>query len=124
MINRPELSQFSVELSYPRYVGRKNEQLQNMGNLEVPEGTVVNWRIKALHADQVSMRFGRDSAAVNSQKVDGQLFTYKRTLVDPDWYEVKMRNANSENKERIHYTVRVIKDQHPEITVNNLKDTV
>ncbi len=124
MINRPELSQFSVELSYPRYVGRKNEQLQNMGNLEVPEGTVVNWRIKALHADQVSIRFESDSAAVNSQKVDGQLFTYKRTLFDPDWYEVRMRNANSENKERIHYTVRVIKDQHPEITVNNLKDTV
>ena len=124
MFNRPELNQFSVELSYPRYIQRKNEQLFNSGNLEVPEGTVVKWRIKALHADQVSMMFGRDSAIVNSQKADKHTFTYERVLLEPDWYEVKLRNASSDNKEKIHYVVNVIKDQHPGIVVNNLKDTV
>ena len=47
LINRPELTQLKATLDYPAYLKRKSEQLNNAGNLEIPEGTKVTWQIGA-----------------------------------------------------------------------------
>ncbi len=47
LINRPELTQLKATLDYPAYLNRKTEQLNNAGNLEIPEGTKVTWQIGA-----------------------------------------------------------------------------
>src|SRR5690606_14323789 len=43
---------------------------------------------------------------------------------NPDQYEIGLENDKSKNKDRIAYSVNVVKDQYPQIVVNNFKDTV
>jgi hypothetical protein len=124
VFNRPELSQFRIELEYPRYLQRKNEQLINVGNLEVPEGTEVTWRIKTSNTETVNLYFSTDSIEHVSEPSDNQTFKFKKAFAKPAWYEIILQNNKSKNKDRINYTVDVIKDQHPTIVVNNLKDSV
>ncbi len=124
VVNRPELTAFNVELQYPKYLQRRNEQLINAGNLEIPEGTISTWQFKTTNTNGVSIIFSSDSATIELQSIDNQRFTYKKAFRKPDQYEVVLHNENSKNKERIAYSIAVIKDQFPQLTVTNFKDSV
>ncbi|HEX6227574.1 MAG TPA: DUF4175 family protein [Chryseolinea sp.] len=124
VISRPELSGFNVDLIFPRYIGRKNESLVNAGNLEIPEGTVVNWKLSTENATRASMLFETEKANVPFQSANGDVFTFKKSFKNPDRYEIVLENDKSSNKEKIAYQIDVIKDQHPKIAVNNFKDSI
>ena len=124
MYNRPELGQLKIGLVYPRYLNLRNDQLVNTGNLQIPEGTDVSWRMTAPHTQRAWLNFGADSTDHETEKIDNQTFSYQRKVSAPDTYEVVLENENSRNKERIQYTIEVIKDQYPGIAVNNLRDSI
>lgn len=124
LANRPELTQLAIELQYPKYLQRKNEKLVNAGNLEIPEGTVVTWKLNTANARKASMIFASDSSKIDIQSTDNQSFIYSKQFRNPDQYEVFLKNDESQNKERIFYTVDVVKDQYPQLTINNFRDSV
>lgn len=124
LANRPELTQLAIELQYPKYLQRKNERLVNAGNLEIPEGTFVTWRLNTAYASQASMLFASDSSKIGLQSTDNQSFIYSRSFRSPDQYEVFLKNEESQNKERIFYTVDVVKDLFPQLSINNFRDSV
>jgi hypothetical protein len=124
IITRPELIRFSVNLEYPRYLQRKNEKLGNAGNLEIPEGTAVNWKLNTSNASAATISFQSDKAIQNFQDTDNQIFSFTKKFTDADQYEIALQNEKSRNKEKIAYSINVIKDQHPQIQVNNFRDSV
>lgn len=121
--DRPELTQLSIELAFPKYLQRKSELLANAGALEVPEGTVITWHARTAHANKAQLQFANKEPEP-MQLVDDQLFTLKKRVVEPDSYELLLQNETSSNKERIFYAITVIKDQHPQLVVNHLRDSV
>lgn len=123
LVNRPELTGLKIDLSYPRYLARKPEQLTNTGNLEIPEGTKVTWTIGGAHAESASMSFG--SGPENPMQLIGdQLFTYGNSFFNPQDYWISLQNDRAKNKDKIAYSIRVIKDQHPQILVDHVRDSV
>ena len=124
LVNRPEVTQFNVELEYPRYIHRKNEKILNAGNLDVPEGTLVRWNIGTAHAEKASIKFSLEKAPDVFQASGNQLFKFSRKFHAPDQYEIILENERSRNKERIAYRIEVTKDQFPQIVVNNYKDSI
>ena len=124
MVNRPELTKFNVELEYPRYLQRRNEKLTNAGNLDVPEGTNIRWKLNTAHAEKATITFSTDNQQFDFQSADNQYFVFVKKFLNPDQYEIGLENDKSKNKERIAYQINVIKDQYPQIVVNNFKDTV
>lgn len=124
LANRPELTQLAIELQYPKYLQRKNERLVNAGNLEIPEGTLVTWKLNTAHASNAFMLFASDSSKIDIQSTDNQSFIHSKQFKNPDQYEVFLKNKESRNKDRIFYSVDVVKDQFPQLTINNFRDSV
>ncbi|RAW03542.1 hypothetical protein DQQ10_03485 [Pseudochryseolinea flava] len=124
LINRPELLQFNVELQYPRYLRRQNQKLVNAGNLEIPEGTLVKWNLSAANTERAAIYFSGDSSQHFFTADDNQAFSFEKTFKNPDQYEISLNNAQSKNKEKILYHVDVLKDQYPQIAVNNFRDSI
>lgn len=124
VINRPELVKLTVDLDYPRYIRRKNESLSNTGNLEIPEGTVVTWKLQTTYAKKVNVHFFSDNHSQPFENPDDQFFLLSKKFQNPDRYEVLLENDKSKNKEKIIYNVDVVKDQYPQIILNNLEDSV
>lgn len=123
LINRPELTGLKIDLLYPRYLARKSEQLSNTGNLEIPEGTKVTWTVGGTHATAAIIGFGNGSENP-MQQIDDQQFTFGNSFKDPQDYWISLENEHAKNKDRIAYSIRVIKDQHPEIVVDHIRDSV
>ncbi len=124
LVNRPELLNLKVQLLYPAYTGRQSQQLLNAGNLEVPEGTRIKWRLNAANAQLASISFQSGKGPESMQQPDNQIFEYGKNFYNPDEYSISLENENSRNKDKIAYRIDVIKDQYPSIIVEHLKDSV
>jgi hypothetical protein len=121
--NRPEVTRFTVQLEYPRYIQRANETLSNTGNLQIPEGTNVHWILNTTNAEQAIIVF--DNNQKNYFKLsDNQNFTFKKVFKNSQPYQINLNNKRISNKEKILYNIEVIKDQYPTIAVNNLQGSV
>ncbi len=124
LVNRPEVTGFNVDLEYPRYLQRTNDKIANAGNLEVPEGTVVRWKLRTAYADSASIRFLASGEENLFTKADDQIFAFQKAFREPDHYEINLQNAYSANRDKISYRIDVIKDQYPDITVTNFQDSI
>lgn len=123
VFKRPNLKNFNVSLVYPQYLNRKNERMENAGNLQVPEGTNVEWTFQALDTDSLKIKFISENKEYPLLPSDNQLFSYKKQIMEPDEYIIKLKNQYSDNKERIGYYIDVIPDRHPKINLEQFQDT-
>ncbi len=121
--NRPLIKNFNVFLDFPTYTGKQDVLLENIGNLEVPEGSKINWQFSTTEADSLWLKFDKGNESLFSKNADNQLFEVNKTLFDPQYYEVFLANSFSKNKERIRYRIDVVKDKAPEIQAEIFQDT-
>lgn len=118
---RPEMKDLKIHLDFPSYTRLSSKEVNNNGNLIVPEGTLAKWEIGCESAEEIHMIWPNDSMAFDSQS-SGH-FKAQSILNEDSKYEIKLENTYSQNKEPIVYKIDVIKDKYPEINVNVLRDT-
>lgn len=123
VVNRPNLKSFNVRLDYPSYLRKPPERLSNIGNLQVPEGTQVNWQFLTLDADSLHMDFLGDSLHISLQPSENQVFEYQKGLKESEEYRISLFNEFSSNREAIQYAIDVIPDQYPTISLEQFQDT-
>jgi hypothetical protein len=125
VINRPSMSGMKVQFNYPAYLKKQNSELENSGNFTIPEGTVVNWKIGATDTDSINFTFGLDKQNTISAKKSliGGDFSYQRQIKKGINYQVKLYNEFSTNKDASSYSISVIPDNFPTISLEQFKDT-
>ncbi|ADQ18254.1 hypothetical protein Lbys_2592 [Leadbetterella byssophila DSM 17132] len=122
LVGRPQLLSFNVSLKYPAYLGKSPENFDNVGNLIIPEGTIVRWSFKTDAADKFEIVFD-SSDVVNVDKGIFRDFNYQRKISKSTAYEIQLHNEHSENADPIHYFINVIPDRYPQITFEQMADT-
>src|SRR5690606_29725774 len=102
----------------------KNEKIENAGNMEVPEGTTIKWSLGTSNAEHAEISFLPENKQNSFQSIDNKEFTFTKRIKDPVSYEIILENVDSKNKDRIAYQIEVQKDDHPQIAVNNFRDSI
>jgi hypothetical protein len=122
LAERPNLLSFDVTLTYPAYLGKPAEQLSNVGNLTVPEGTTVAWDFNTTATDEMSLQFdGEKPAAANSKLTGG--FDFERKVRKSGSYQINLKNEDAPNREKISYFLNVVADKYPTLNLENYQDT-
>jgi hypothetical protein len=124
LITRPELAALKVTLAYPPYLGKATDNIENAGNLDVPEGTKITWRLSTSNTAKSIIGFRSTGAETEMQSFENQEFTYSKSFQNPDQYWISLSNEQSENKDKINYSIAIIKDQYPELVVSQMRDSV
>lgn len=123
VVPRPVLRQLKVDLTFPAYLRKSPETLDNTGDLTIPEGTRVTWRLAADDADSLWFNFQESAQKVMAQpSKDG--FMVQKTILESQRYSLHLRNRFSENKEQINHQITVITDRSPQITLEQFQDSV
>ncbi|AMM50889.1 hypothetical protein TH61_06385 [Rufibacter sp. DG15C] len=123
VVPRPTLRRLKAELRFPGYLRKPLEVVENSGDLTVPEGTQVTWRLAAEHADSLWLDFKNPSQRLKALETDDE-FLVRKTFLESQPYSMHLRNQYSTNKEQINYQVTVIPDRAPEITLEQFRDSV
>ncbi len=124
VVNRPNLKEFSIQLNYPKYLNKPPDRLENTGDFRVPEGTKATWLIKTTDTEEIAVIFNDTKDNKIFRSVDNQIYTFEKTLNTPVNYSIELKNKYSENKEAIQYNVQIIPDEFPEITLEQILDTL
>ena len=51
------LMKFDILLSYPAYLNKKNETVSNIGDMQIPQGTKMQWIFHTKNTDQIFLNF-------------------------------------------------------------------
>ena len=117
----PLIKDFIVDMVYPEYLHRKSETLNGTGNVFVPEGTQVTWRIKAEHTADV--RFVEPDTSYYFNKANDD-FVYTAQLLRTLDYTITTSNDNINDYETLGYRIDVVKDAFPTIAVSQVLDSL
>lgn len=118
---RPSLLNMTAKVIYPGYLNRKNEVINNVGDLLIPEGTKITWEFKTENSE--SLAFILQNQAYNL-KVEDDLASFTSTLKNNSNYRVVPKNNAVSNKDSLTHQIAVIKDQFPSINVVETADSL
>ncbi|MEZ4786890.1 MAG: hypothetical protein R2790_03155 [Flavobacterium haoranii] len=120
VINVPTISNFEMQLVYPKYLGKVNEVIKGTGNAQVPEGTKVFWSISAQSTSNIKFI---SNATENFSNNDNQ-FSFAKTIVNDLDYDIVTSNKAISNYEKLSYAITTVKDQFPTINASFAPDSL
>lgn len=123
VLRKPNVLGFDVELDYPAYTQRKDESLSSIGDLVVPAGTRIDWVFNAEHTDAIDLKFSSDAERITTKRFSDDLFTYKKQVMKDQGYKLYISNQDLPNADSISYTISVIPDLYPNISVQKFIDS-
>jgi hypothetical protein len=122
VIPNPIVLDFTVNLEYPKYIGKKDEVLKNTGDLIIPEGTKVKWKFNTRNTR--SIQITTNDSTVTVQPFGTDQYNVSRTFFKNSNYSIKTANEFVTSKDSVAYNVQVISDQYPSIEVEERADSL
>jgi hypothetical protein len=123
VLPKPMLMKFDIHLSYPAYLNKKNETVSNIGDLQIPQGTKMQWVFHTKNTDQIFLNF-RDTL-VDISKSSEDEFSFSKRMMQSMPYSIKtMNHFLKQNPDSVNYTINVVPDQVPLIDVSEKTDSL
>lgn len=122
VLPRPLLVKFKTWVDYPTYTGMKDEELSNAGDLSVPAGTRIRWRMESRNTDAIRVRVNEKAA--EATKTEDNVFEFSRNFMASEVIRLFTRNKKSVFSDSMSFRVNAIPDAYPEITVAEESDSL
>jgi hypothetical protein len=117
----PEINSMEMVLDYPSYIGKKDEAITSTGNALVPQGTKITWNL-ATSATSKIVYADRDGQS--DFEGDGGEYAFAKAVLKKTPYSITTSNQNVQSYEILSYTIDVVKDEYPELTMEVRKDSI
>mgnify|MGYP000356744030 CR=1 FL=1 len=122
IIKTPTINNITLDLNYPRYLKKKNETIQNSGSIIVPEGTEIIWNVTTNQTDSVAFINNNNKVFFDNQSEDS--FQYSKRILKSMNYQISSSNSNLQDYDNLQFSVDVVKDDYPQITVESNIDSI
>ena len=119
MLPKSAIGTFDAFLHYPSYIGKKDVLVQNAGDLEIPEGTVVTWKVKSKNTELITMDWKDDRDYFKETD-----FQVSKRFVSSKRLTVLLKNPRLVKLDSLFYAIQVVKDAQPAIQVQEQKDSI
>jgi hypothetical protein len=123
VVARPIVERFEVDLVYPSYLGKTNQSLQNTGDLVVPEGTRITWKVQVRSVDSLFLGLG-DGTEVSGEPSGSGRFTLVHSARREMRYSMRFRNRSNPRADSMAFTLKVLPDQWPVIEAGEQPDSL
>jgi hypothetical protein len=123
VINKPLIGSLNARVSYPAYLGKKEERLANVGNLTVPEGTQIEWVVNCLYTDKVHLLMSSQNQPQILEASLGGGFAFSTLAKKSFAYKLKLLNDNAQSDGELDYSVTVVPDLAPKVSMMPVKDS-
>jgi hypothetical protein len=122
VIKTPALVDLEMVLDYPAYTQKKDGIKKGTGNALVPEGTRITWRVKTKNTQKVALK-EKDTSFLFKPATEA-IFTFQKKVYNNQDYTITTSNKELTDYENLSFTISVLKDQYPQITVQSKKDSI
>ncbi len=121
VIPEPKMSGLSARLIYPSYLHKEEEQLNQVGDLTIPEGTIIQWAFQCANANELSLHLNgtHQRVELNDNRGDYQTQAYQSFP-----FSIVPKSNQAKSPDSLSYFVTVIPDQYPLISLVDQTDSL
>ena len=119
----PSLSSFSILTTPPKYTDIPQENRDNHFEIEVPEGTRVNYNFLLAHCDTVKIK-NKECSTWNILPVAEGSVSFKINIVRDTQFRTILINENFHDTVKLPFIITSIVDEYPKIEIEEKKDTI
>ncbi len=116
---KPSLVGYKASIKYPRYLGLTNETVRNIGELNVPEGTKIDWVFNTKNVETVQINPNQATL-----KPENDIVTFSKRFLQSTSISVKTENNDVANGDTIFYLINVVRDEYPQISSERKDDSL
>lgn len=120
-IPKPMLLNFQLQLDYPDYTKLKDEVLQDVGDITLPEGTKATWKFNTTATENLFFSLNDSNIQVQQNNLD----EYVANIIakSSGIYSLTVSNPMITEKDTLTYQLQVVKDAFPGINVEQQRDS-
>ena len=123
VLPKPMLMKFDIQLTYPAYLNKKNETVSNIGDMQLPQGTKMQWVFHTKNTDNIYLNFADTLVDISRSSEDE--FSFSKRMMQSTIYSIKtMNHFLKQNPDSVNYTINVVPDQVPLIDVSEKTDSL
>ena len=123
VLPKPMLMKFDIQLTYPAYLNKKNETVSNIGDMQLPQGTKMQWIFHTKNTDNIYLNFADTLVDISRSSEDE--FSFSKRMMQSTIYSIKtMNHFLKQNPDSVNYTINVVPDQVPLIDVSEKTDSL
>ncbi len=122
IIKTPRIQSISMQAIYPRYLQKKDELLPNAGNITVPEGTSIEWRV--LTSETESVTYSDEYNKIVFLRKQKNEFSYRKQILRDVDYQISTSNKKLKDYENLEFSINIINDEHPNISIQSNIDSI
>lgn len=119
--SKPVLISYSAFFTYPAYINKQAEVVQNPGDITVPVGTNVTWSFKTEHVNQLGFSYQNQRKNITTENKDN--FIFKNRIIKNGGYSIFLENKEVSTQDSLSYQINTIADLFPKIEVNQRLDS-
>ncbi|MFW5755638.1 MAG: DUF4175 family protein, partial [Tangfeifania sp.] len=121
LLPKPGINHFDVTVIPPKYTGLPNRSHENIGDLQVPNGTEIKWNFKGIDIDTLYFEL-EDSTTIGARETE-EGFVIESDFYESSGYNVFIKNDVTEPELAFSYEIDVIPDLFPEIQIVRIQDS-
>ncbi|MFM7006801.1 MAG: hypothetical protein ACKOWX_06065 [Flavobacteriales bacterium] len=105
--------------TFPKYLNKAPQVIQNVGDLNLPEGTQIQWQVRAKNTQSILVSWNGQI-----QKFNSQVCSFDKKLTSDVRVSFVLTNQQTYQKDTTSSKITVIKDAYPIIEVSEEQDSV
>ena len=117
----PSLVNFKLSLNYPNYTHKKDEVLENIGEVLIPEGTKANWEFSTENTEEFTILW--DTTKLATTQSSKHTFSFSKTAKKTTNYTLLPSNEHVSTLDSVTYLFKVLKDGYPIVDVSEVVDS-
>ncbi len=121
VLPKPIIVNFELLLSPPKYTGLKSEKLTNIGDLNIPEGSNVNWVFDVKNTDRLYLKIEKGKHL--AKRIAKEKISFNYQFKSAKSYQIITEN-DFHISDSIVYQVHVIPDAYPTISLEQEIDSL
>lgn len=119
VIGKSVFKRLSANIVFPKYLGIKEKNIQNIGDLIIPEGSIINWHVLTENTSSVDLIMSNDH-----QRFKTSGFNFKKQFFNTTDVLFILNNSIDSLVDTTSINISVIKDNYPSISVQPKQDSV
>ncbi len=109
-------------LNYPNYINKTDEEIKNTGNVIVPSGTSITWKIKTQQTDSLHLESTKFKYSFNKKNTNN--FRLTKNIRQSMTYQIKASNKYLKEYENLSFGISVIQDELPSMQIKTDIDSI
>jgi len=122
ILQKPSIGKMALDFIYPRHTKLKNETVNNIGDISVPEGTIVNWSIVGSNSTGLNVFLPDTNLILLPGALGGYNFTEQ--FFSSSNYGLSLSSVDIKEGDTLEHSIAIIKDVYPTISIIDTQDSL